>query len=60
VKAKPFFINTQQVAAAWRHDWGEGLFSIVQVIQSNQKNGAGGQNFASHGNAIGLRLGYQY
>lgn len=60
VKAKPFFINTQQVAAAWRHDWGDGLFSIVQVIQSNQKNGSAGQNFASHGNAIGLRLGYQY
>ena len=59
-KARPFYINTQQVAAAWRHDWGKGLFSIVQFIQSNQKNGSGGQNFASHGNAVGLRVGYQF
>jgi hypothetical protein len=59
-KARPFYINTQQVAAAWRHDWGQGLFSIVQIIQSNQKNGSGGRNFASDGNAIGLRVGYQF
>ncbi len=59
-KARPFYINTQQIAAAWRHDWGKGLFSIIQVIQSNQKNGHDGLNFASHGNAIGLRMGYQF
>lgn len=59
-KSKPFYIKTQQVAAAWRHHWGDGLFSIVQIIQSNQKNGYDGLNFASHGNAIGLRMGYQF
>jgi hypothetical protein len=59
-KAQPFYINTQQVAATWRHDWGQGLFSIVQIIQSNQKNGSDGLNFASHGNAVGLRAGYQF
>ncbi len=59
-KARPFYINTQQVAAAWRHDWGQGLFSIVQIIQSNQKNGSNGLSFASHGNAVGLRVGYQF
>ena len=59
-KAKLFYINTQQIAAAWRHDWGKGLFSIIQVIQSNQKNGHDGLNFASHGTALGLRMGYQF
>lgn len=59
-KANPFYINTRQLATAWRHDWGEGLFTIIQVIQSSQKNGSEGQNFASHGSAFGLRLGYQY
>ena len=59
-KSKPFYIHTQQVAAAWRHDWGNGAFSVIQIIQSNQKNGSGGLNFTSHGNAIGLRVGYQF
>ena len=59
-KAKLFYINTQQIAAAWRHDWGKGLFSIIQVIQSKQKNGHDGLNFASHGTALGLRMGYQF
>lgn len=60
ITARPFYINTQQIAAAWRHEWGKGLFSIVQVIHSNQKNGYAGLNFASHGNAVGLRMGYQF
>ena len=59
-KAALFYINTQQISAAWRHDWGDKLFSIVQIIQSHQKNGHDNLNFASHGNAIGLRVGYQF
>jgi hypothetical protein len=57
---QPFYIETRQLGAAWRHDWGAGLFSVLQVIQAKQKNGFDDLNFASRGNAIGLRVGYQF
>ena len=55
-----FYIETRQLGAAWRHNWGAGLFSIIQVIQAKQKNGFNDEHFSSHGNAIGLRVGYQF
>jgi hypothetical protein len=60
VQDQPFYIETRQFGAAWRHDWGAGLFSILQFIQAQQKNGFDNQHFSSHGKALGLRLGLQF
>lgn len=57
---QPFYIETRQWGAAWRHDWHAGFFSILQVIQAKQKNGFDNLNFASRGNAFGLRVGYHF
>lgn len=56
----PFYIQTQHASAAWRHDWSNGMFGIAQVLLARQKNGFDDLNFSSHGNALGLRIGYQH
>ncbi len=56
----PFYIRTRQFSVAWRHDWPNGVFGLAQVLSAQQKNGFAGMNFSSHGNALGLRIGYQY
>lgn len=55
----PFYIDTRHASAAWRHDWANGMFGIAQVLLAQQKNGFANLDFSSHGNAIGLRIGYQ-
>lgn len=55
----PFYIQTRQFSAAWRHDWSNGMFGIAQVLWARQKNGFDDMDFSSHGNALGLRIGYQ-
>lgn len=56
----PFYIRTRQFSAAWRHDWPNGMFGIAQVLWARQKNGFDDMDFSSHGNGLGLRMGYQY
>lgn len=56
----PFYIQTQHASAAWRHDWSNGIFGVAQVLLARQKNGFDNMNFSSHGNALGLRIGYQH
>ncbi len=56
----PFYIQTKQFSAAWRHDWSNRMFGIVQIVLAQQRNGVDGFDFSSHGNAIGFRVGYQH
>lgn len=56
----PFYIQTRQFSAAWRHDWPNGMFGIAQILLAQQKNGFDDMNFSSKGDAIGLRIGYQH
>ncbi|WP_310646866.1 hypothetical protein [Limnohabitans sp.] len=53
-------LTIKQRAIAWRHDWGEGLFSVIQFIQSQQLNGQRDNYVGSTGSALGARLGYQF
>lgn len=56
----PFYIETHQFSTAWRHDWSNGMFGVAQILLARQKNGFDEMNFASRGNALGLRIGYQH
>lgn len=56
----PFYIRTRQFSAAWRHDWPNGVFGLAQFLLAKQKNAFDDMSFSSHGNALGLRIGYQY
>lgn len=58
--ASPFTIKSEQASIAWRKDWGKGVFTIAQFIQSKQKSSSLGVNFNSDGSALGLRIGYLY
>lgn len=60
-QSPPFYIRTRQLSIAWRHDWSNGLFGIVQGIWALQNNAPySNTEYAAHGNAIGVRLGYQH
>jgi hypothetical protein len=56
----PFYIRTKQFSIAWRHDWSSGLFAIVQGLWALENNAVNNGQYAAHGNAIGVRLGYQH
>ena len=58
--ALPLTIDTKQSAVAWRTDWGQGIFTVVQFIRSQQVSGYRGNDYPSHGHAVGMRLGYLY
>jgi hypothetical protein len=45
---------------SWRHQWGKGLFSTLQWTHASQTNGYEGRRRPGSGDAVGLRLGYQY
>lgn len=45
---------------SWRHQWGKGLFSTLQWTHATQTNGYEGRRRPGSGDAVGLRLGYQY
>jgi hypothetical protein len=45
---------------SWRHQWGKGLYSTLQWTHASQTNGYEGRRRPSSGDAVGLRLGYQY
>jgi len=45
---------------SWRHQWGKGIHSIVQWTHVLQTNGYFGNRRSGSGDAVGVRLGYQY
>lgn len=45
---------------SWRHQWGKGLYSTLQWTHATQTNGYEGRRRPGSGDAVGLRLGYQY
>ena len=55
-----FYANTSVVMMSWRRQWGKGLYSTLQWTQATQTNGYEGRRRSSSGDALGLRLGYQY
>lgn len=57
----PHFVTTN-TSVSWRHDWGQGLFSVVQYSDAgvNQSNALTQQQLSSKGTALGLRLGYRF
>lgn len=55
-----FYFKLQQASAAWRHDWEDGFFTVLQYIKAKQNSGQLNIRNPSDGYAIGLRLGYQY
>jgi len=55
-----YALNMRAWMVSWRHQWGHGLHSILQWTHASQVNGYEGGRRPSSGDAIGLRLGYQY
>jgi hypothetical protein len=45
---------------AWRHQWGKGVYSTLQWTHAAQVNGYYGNRRPSVGDAVGVRLAYQY
>ncbi len=45
---------------SWRRQWGKGVFSTLQWTHAAQTNGYLGARSSGSGDALGLRLGYQY
>lgn len=60
-KADDYFYagNTSQFMS-WRHQWGKGFYNTLQWSHAAQTNGYFGNRRPGSGNALGLRLGYQY
>lgn len=56
--------KTQNVSFSWRRDWGRGVFSILQysraLMNLSNSDRVTTQRLSSHGDAIGLRLGYRF
>jgi hypothetical protein len=57
----PHFVTTN-TSVSWRHDWGKGLFTVLQYSDAgvSQTYSFAQQKLSSNGNAIGLRLGYRF
>lgn len=60
----PNYKKVTQASAAWRKDWQNNLFTVVQFIKSAHKSSAptttGSLPYQAQGNALGVRLGYSY
>jgi opacity protein-like surface antigen len=55
------FAKTTQSSIAWRHELAEKIFTVVQYIRSHQISGnEAPNNQSSDGEALGLKLGYQF
>jgi hypothetical protein len=56
------FFHSSQASwmMSWRHQWGKGLYSTLQWTHAAQTNGYYGNRRSGSGDAVGLRLGYQY
>lgn len=60
-KADDFYrMNQSSWMVSWRHQWGKGMYSTIQWTHASQTNGYEGRRRPSSGDALGLRLGYQY
>lgn len=55
-----YYLNTTAWMVSWRHQWGKGMHSTVQWTHASQINGYEGRRRPGTGDALGLRLGYQY
>lgn len=55
-----FHLSQSSWMMSWRHQWGKGLFSTLQWTLASQTNGYEGRRRPGSGDAVGLRLGYQY
>ena len=55
-----FYADTSILTMAWRRQWGKGIYSALQWTRSTQTNGYEGRRRPGSGEALGLRMGYQY
>jgi len=55
-----FYLHNPTQSVAWRHQWGKGIFSTVQWTGATQTNGYQGDRTTTRGEALGMRLGFQY
>lgn len=59
--ASQLYIHAKQSSVAWRTNWERGFFSVIQYTHASQSNGASNAALSqSKGNALGLKLAYQY
>lgn len=56
----PDEIDSTQLSVAWRRDWSQSIFTIIQHIHSKQTTTHSSFEFPSKGSATGFRLGYRY
>ena len=55
-----WLVKTTSQFISWRHQWGKGIHSIIQWTHAAQTNGYFGNRRSGSGDAVGMRLGYQY
>jgi hypothetical protein len=55
-----YYLSNSAWMTSWRHQWGKGLYSTLQWTHASQTNGYEGRRRPGSGDAVGLRLGYQY
>jgi hypothetical protein len=55
-----YYLKQSAWLTSWRHQWGRGLYSILQWTHASQTNGYFGGRRPGSGDALGLRLAYQY
>ena len=57
----PHFV-TRNLSLSWRRDWGQGLFTVLQMsnAKTDQFDASLNQQISSHGQALGLRVGYRF
>lgn len=53
-------LSNSTLQMSWRHQWGQGIHSIIQWTHAAQTNGYFGNRRSGSGQAVGVRLGYQY
>ena len=56
----PSEIQTQQASVAWRREWSNNIFTIIQHIQSKQASTFELKQIPSKGSATGFRMGYRF
>lgn len=57
----PHFVTTN-TSVSWRHDWGKGLFTVLQYSDADvaQSHSFYQKQLSSRGSALGVRLGYRF
>ena len=54
------YTKSMQLSVAWRKDWEDGWFSVVQFMQSAHQSSYDIYTYQARGTALGVRLGYTY